>query len=116
MIRVGVVCNGQTIEFNAENMKAIAEAAAVLGVSFEALKEEIQRLVQSNQVACSLDRLAEMAELTELKIEALNYEFISLRKKERGVYCSYKPNLHKPDKRRCFRPKVYWHRTRSNPR
>lgn len=114
MIRVGVVCNGQTIEFNAENMKAIAEAATVLGVSFEALKEEIQRLVQSNQVACSIDRLAEVAELTELKIEALNYEFISLRKER--VYCSYKPNLHKPDKRRCFRPNVYWHRTRSNPR
>lgn len=37
MIRVGVVCHGRTIEFNVENVKAIAEAATALGVSFEAL-------------------------------------------------------------------------------
>lgn len=32
MIRVGVVCHGQTIEFNAKDTKAIAEAASALGV------------------------------------------------------------------------------------
>lgn len=116
MIRVEVVCNGRTIEFSAENMKAIAEAAAALGISFEVLKEQIIRLVQSHQAAYGLDELKAAMEKTKLEIENLNYEFVSLRKKERGVYCSYKPVLHRPDKRRCFKPKIYWQRTRSNPR
>lgn len=116
MIRVGVVCNGRTIEFSTENIKAIAEAAAALGVSFEALQEEIKRLVQNYQAAYELDELKAAMEKTQLRIENLNYEFVSLRKKERGVYCSYKPVLHRPDKRRCFKPKIHWKRTRSNPR
>lgn len=116
MIRVGVVCHGQTIEFNAEDMKAIAEAAAALGVSVEALQEEIKRLVQHYQAVYGFDELKDAVEKTKLKIENLNYEFVSLRKKEPGVYCSYKPVLHRPDKRRCFRPKPYWQRIRSNPR
>lgn len=116
MIRVGIVCHGQTIEFNAEDTKVIAEAATALGVSFEALQEQIIRLVQHYQAVYGFDELKDAVEKTKLKIENLNYEFVSLRKKEPGVYCSYKPVLHRPDKRRCFKPKIYWQRTRSNPR
>lgn len=116
MIRVGVVCNGRTIEFSVENMKAIAEAAAALGVSFEILQEQIIRLVHTYQAVYGIDELKDAVEKTELEIENINYEFVSLRKKEPGVYCSYKPVLHRADKRRCFKPKIYWQRTRSNPR
>jgi hypothetical protein len=116
MIRVGVVCHGQTIEFNAKDTKAIAEAASALGVSFEVLQEQIIRLAQSYQIAYGIDELKAAIEKAELEIKNINYEFVSLRKKERVVYCPYKPVLHRPDKRRCFRPKLYWQRIRSNPR
>ena len=49
MIRVGVVCHGKAIEFNAEDTKAIAEAAAALGVSFEVLQEQIIRFSTTKQ-------------------------------------------------------------------
>lgn len=114
MIRVGVVCNGRIIEFNADDMKALAEAAAALSMSVEVLIGEIQRLLQRKQMSRELEKLGELAETAALKIESLNYEFVSLRKER--VYCSYKPVLHRPDKRRCFKPKIYWQRTRSNPR
>lgn len=117
MIRVEIIGNGQTIEFDAGNMKAISEAAAAFGISVETLMAEIRRIVQNYQLACGLDKLKEAMEKTTLKIENLDYEFTSLRKeKERGVYCSYKSKLHAPDKRRCFKPKIHWKRTRSNPR
>lgn len=114
MTMVGVVYNGNMIQFNADDMKAIAEVAAALNMSFEALKEEIQRLLQRQEIARELEKLGELAEIAAERIKQLNYEFVSTRKER--VYCSYKPNLHKADKRRCFRPKPYWQRIRSNPR
>lgn len=72
MIRVGVVCHGQTIEFNAKDTKAIAEAAA-LGVSFEVLQEQIIRLVQSYQIAYGIDELKAAIEKAELEIKNINY-------------------------------------------
>lgn len=108
MTRVGVVCNGNMIQFNADDMKALAQAAAALSMSVEVLKEEIQRLLKRQQMS------RELTEIAAERIEELNYEFVSTRKER--VYCSYKPNLHKADKRRCFRPKPYWQRIRSNPR
>lgn len=116
MIRVGVVCNGQMIQFNADDMKAIAKVADALNISFEILKEQIMRLVQSYQIAYGIDELKAAIEKAELEIKNINYEFVSLRKKEHVVYCPYKPVLHRPDKRRCFRPKLYRQRIRSNPR
>lgn len=114
MTRVGVVCNGHMIQFNADDMKALAQVAAALSISVEVLKEEIHRLLQRQQMSKELERLGELAEIAAERIEELNYEFVSTRKER--VYCSYKPNLHKADKRRCFRPKPYWQRIRSNPR
>ena len=71
MIRVGVVCHGQTIEFNAKDTKAIAEAAAALGVSFEVLQEQIIRLVQSYQIAYGIDELKAAIEKAELEIKKI---------------------------------------------
>lgn len=114
MIQVGIICNGQTMRFSSDDMKALAQAAAALNVSFEYLKEEIQRLLLRQEMSRELEKLGELAEIAAARIEELIYEFVSTRKER--VYCSYKPVLHRPDKRRCFRPKIYWQRTRSNPR
>lgn len=42
-------------------------------------------------------------------IECFDVEY----KKE---YKPYRERLHPYDKKRCFKPKIYWKRTRSNPR
>lgn len=114
MMRVVIVGNGQRIEFDAESMKAISQAAAAFGLSVETLKEEIQKLLQNQRVSEELERLGELAEVAAMRIKELDYTFVSLHKER--VYCVYKPKLHALDKRRCFKPKIHWKRTRSNPR
>lgn len=117
MMRIAIVGHGQAIEFDPESKEALSRAAAAFNMSVEKLKEEIQRLLQRQQMSQELEELEKLGELAKIAaawIEELNYEFVNTRKKR--VYCSYKPNMHKPDKRRCFKPKPYWQRIRSNPR
>lgn len=114
MIRIAIVGHGQKIEFNPKSTEALTKAAAAFGMSVEVLKEEIQRLLQKQQMSQEFERLGELAEVAAMRIQELDYAFVSTRKER--IYCSYKPVLHRPDKRRCFKPKIYWQRTRSNPR
>lgn len=43
------------------------------------------------------------------------YEDIIVKQQEKE-YKPYRERLHPYDKKRCFKPRNYWKRTRSNPR
>lgn len=52
-------------------------------------------------------------EITMKKLEEYEDAIIEPEEKE---YRPYREKLHPYKKRRCFKPKIHWKRTRSNPR
>lgn len=112
---IQVTINGkEVITFDERSEEAIVNAAKAISCSVESIRRAIEEVLSATTsatlTAYELGKLSE----TLFNNKALDYEFVDLRKEH--VYCTYKSNLHKPEKRRNFKPKIYWKRTRSNPR
>jgi hypothetical protein len=95
-----------------ECIEALEKVAVALSLSIQDVKVALQ------QATCTAP-IAKKA-LEELKDSMMYYEdYVATWRDECKAECKegwyFKSSLHNYDKRRCFKPKTYWNRIRSNP-
>lgn len=106
-----VECGNLTIDTQ-ECIEALEKVAVSISFNVQDVKEALQ------QATCTAPIAKEALE--ELKDSMMYYEdYVSTWREECKAECKegwcFKSPLHNYDKRRCFKPKIYWNRIRSNP-
>lgn len=106
-----VECGDLTIDAQ-ECIETLGKVPVALSLSIQDVKVALQ------QATCTAPIAKEALE--ELKDSMMYYEdYVNAWREECKVGCKegwfFKSSLHNYDKRRCFKPKTYWNRIRSNP-
>ena len=106
-----VECGNLTIDTQ-ECIEALEKVAVSISFNVQDVNEALQ------QATCTAPLAKEALE--ELKDSMMYYEdYVSTWREECKAECKegwyFKSSLHNYDKRRCFKPKTYWNRIRSNP-